>query len=135
MPTKNDKPWGFHCIIDFSGCPVEKINDRENILAWKKELIEAIGMVAYGEGLLEFFENDDPSPGPGYTMLQLILTSSITAHFCNTNGGAYIDIFSCKPFQSDVALKICKKYFSPKKVVARELARGGVDKECVIRLA
>jgi S-adenosylmethionine/arginine decarboxylase-like enzyme len=32
----------------------------------------------------------------GYSVAQLIHTSSITCHFMDTSGDAYIDIFSCK---------------------------------------
>ena len=48
-------PWGQHLVLDFNGCPKELLADRENILDWSKELVQAIDMVAYGEPIIEHF--------------------------------------------------------------------------------
>ena len=49
----------------------------------------------------------------GFTLLQMIETSNIAAHFAENIGQVYIDVFSCKAFDVEVALGICRKYFNP----------------------
>lgn len=49
----------------------------------------------------------------GYTLVQLIETSNITAHFVEETNDIYLDIFSCKEFDKDIALSLFKKYFKP----------------------
>jgi S-adenosylmethionine/arginine decarboxylase-like enzyme len=60
----------------------------------------------------------------GYTLLQLIETSNISAHFAENLGQAYIDIFSCRAFDNRDAENVCREYFAPGTVVARRLQRG-----------
>ena len=119
--TDTNRAWGKHLMLDLSGCPLEKIKNRDNILAWNTELIKTIDMVAFGAPFLEYFDNHDP----GYTFTQIILTSNITAHFVDTHGGAYIDIFSCKDFLPDDAIAVCVEFFEPKTIVPRTFLRGG----------
>jgi hypothetical protein len=54
---------------------------------------------------------------------QMIETSSITGHFVDQNGDAYIDIFSCKPFSQETAMKVVQKFFNPKKIKPVYLTR------------
>ena len=52
-------------------------------------------MVACGEPKIEHFAANNPNAA-GFSLVQLIETSSITGHFVDLNGDSYIDIFSCK---------------------------------------
>ena len=102
MTTQNETnlaraPWGQHLVLDFNGCPKELLADKENILNWSKELVKAIDMVAYGEPIIEHFATHSHEAA-GYTLLQMIETSNIAAHFAENIGQVYIDVFSCKAF-------------------------------------
>jgi S-adenosylmethionine/arginine decarboxylase-like enzyme len=55
-------------------------------------------MVPYGEPQVVHFGSGDKS---GFTLVQLIETSNITAHFCEETDDMYLDVFSCKPFNMD----------------------------------
>ena len=101
--------WGQHLILDLSGCPKEKIGDGDNILAWVKALVPAIDMVAYGEPILEHFATHKDETA-GYSLVQLIETSNIAAHFAENIGQVYIDIFSCKDFDEAMATKVCTDF-------------------------
>ena len=116
-------PWGQHLVLDFNGCPKELLADRENILDWSKELVQAIDMVAYGEPIIEHFATHSHEAA-GYTLLQMIETSNISAHFAENIGQVYIDVFSCKAFDVEVALGICKKYFNPTQANMHKIKRG-----------
>ena len=128
MTTQNETnlaraPWGQHLVLDFNGCPKELLADKENILNWNKELVQAIEMVAYGEPVVEHFATHSHEAA-GYTLLQMIETSNIAAHFAENIGQVYIDVFSCKAFDVEVALGICKKYFNPTQANIHNMDRG-----------
>ena len=85
-------------------------------------LVFDIDMVAYGEPVIEHFATHDPDKA-GYSAVQLIETSSITAHFVDSTGEAYIDVFSCKPYDTDIVIELVKQYFKPERVRPNYLTR------------
>jgi S-adenosylmethionine/arginine decarboxylase-like enzyme len=114
--------WGYHLILDCQGCEIALVTDRANIKNFIETLVQAIDMKAYGEPILEHFATHDPSKG-GYSLVQLIETSNITAHFVDLNGDAYIDIFSCKPFSSDTVKEVVHTSFKPATIKMHFLTR------------
>jgi S-adenosylmethionine/arginine decarboxylase-like enzyme len=104
-------PWGQHLMID-AICNKSKITDGENIKEFARELVKRIDMKAYGEPTAVDFANDDPGKG-GYTLVQLIETSNICAHFVSATGEAYFDVFSCKEFDVDVVARTIDEFFGP----------------------
>jgi len=66
-------------------------------------------MTAFGEPMIEMLLAGEENEG--YSVLQLITTSNITAHFVNRNCSGYIDVFSCKKFDIDLVLNITKEFF------------------------
>ena len=111
--------WGYHLMLDCSGC--EHIDNRETIYNFVKRLVTEIDMVAHGEPIIEYLLPGDPKQG--YSLMQLITTSNICGHFMELDGTAYFDIFSCKEFDIDIAQKVVKKYFNPKKIRVNFLTR------------
>lgn len=104
--------WGKHLIIDARHCDVDKATDKEYITLWVKTLVAAINMKAHGEPQVVHFANHNIDLA-GYTVVQLIETSSITAHFCDKAGDAYIDIFSCQDFDVDTVKEVIQTFFNP----------------------
>jgi hypothetical protein len=68
-------------------------------------------MKPYGKPFIEKF-GDEPHL-KGYTLIQPIHTSSITAHFAEQSGDAYIDIFSCKWFDEAIVHAVIDDCFRP----------------------
>lgn len=118
--------WGYHAAFDCGGCEKSLITDGENIKAFSKALVERIDMKAYGEPVAVHFAEHDPGKA-GYTLVQLIETSNICAHFVDATGEAYIDVFSCKDFDTETVLATISEFFNPKNVVVREFERGVVN--------
>ena len=107
--------WGYHTMLDCSSCDMMKIKDRTYIRNFIVELVEKIDMVAFGEPSIEHFATHDPDKA-GISFFQMIETSNVSGHFVDLNGDAYIDIFSCKWYDVDDAVKIVEKYFTPKSI-------------------
>ena len=64
------------------------------------------------------------NPGTsGHTLVQLVETSSITAHFAENRGEMYLDVFSCRPFAEADVVAVCRAFFEPRTVNSICLAR------------
>jgi len=113
--------WGYHLLLDCSGCNIESIASKDNIYNFVKDLVQRIDMTAHGEPIIEYLLPGDPKQG--YSLLQLITTSNISGHFMELDGTAYFDIFSCKEFNIEVAKKVVEEYFHPKKMRVNFLTR------------
>jgi len=114
--------WGYHLILDCKACNIDRITSYDNIKSFITSLVSDIDMVVYGAPVIEHFATHDPMKA-GYSLVQLIETSSITGHFVDLTGDAYIDIFSCKPYDIEVALDCVKSYFNPTTIRTTYLTR------------
>lgn len=113
--------FGQHLIVDAAGCN-HRISDRESIAGFAKDLVKAIDMKAYGAPWIEHFGHDLPKAS-GFTLVQLIETSNVIAHFCDDTGEAYFDIFSCKTFDEATAIEVIQTYFEPIKCQTQSMIR------------
>lgn len=108
---KENNPWGWHLIIDAAGCSY--VEDAEKIKAFAKDLVSCIDMTAYGEPQVVHFGSGHLE---GNTLVQLIETSNIVGHFCDVDGSCFLDIFSCKTFDPQDAVKCFNDHFLPKHI-------------------
>ena len=114
--------WGFHLILDCYKCDINAITNRANIQEFVENLVCDIDMVPYGDPIIEHFATHEPEKA-GYSLVQLIETSSITGHFVDKNGDCYLDIFSCKPYEIEAVIKCVKLFFNPKSIRTTYLTR------------
>lgn len=108
-----DENWGMMCSINLYECDPQKIRSKVYITGFAKQICKVINMNAYGNPLVVDFGQEDRVTG--YTLIQLIETSNIVAHFANTTNAVYLDIFSCKEFSDKNAVIFAKQYFNAKK--------------------
>ena len=83
------------------------------IESFTDDMVRKIDMKAYGRPMIYHFGEGNKS---GYTLVQLIETSNITGHFCDETGDAYLDIFSCKGFDANVAKAVVEQWFQPEHI-------------------
>jgi S-adenosylmethionine/arginine decarboxylase-like enzyme len=114
--------WGQHLVLDLGGCDRAAITSAETIRAFSETLVEAIDMKAYGPPIIEHFATHSPECA-GFSLVQLIETSNICAHFSDMTGDVYLDVFSCKPFSAEIAIGVCETFFRPKTVTQQTLMR------------
>ena len=89
--------YGWMLTLDMHECDPLLIEDGTVLRTWVRDLVTKIGMTAFGVPIVRHFGHGDPVTS-GYTVIQLIETSSITAHFSPHLRTAHIDVFSCKLF-------------------------------------
>jgi S-adenosylmethionine/arginine decarboxylase-like enzyme len=104
--------------IDLHGCDPSLLEDPDSIRRFVPVLIAAIGMRAHGPLMIDRFGDDELE---GWSALQFIETSSITLHADEVFGRFFLDIFSCRPFDPDLAAEIAAEHFggSPTVTVIR----------------
>ena len=109
------KYWGYHLMLDCSNCNKKKIKSETNIRNFLEELLKVAKMKKLGDPVIENLQTGDEKLH-GFSAVQLIHTSSITCHFMDLSGDAYIDLFSCKEFDIDAISECVESYFAPKRI-------------------
>ena len=104
--------WGIASAIDIYDCSAEKIRDAGAIRRFVVELCDLIEMKRFGETQVVHFGEDERVAG--YSMVQLIETSLISAHFANLTNAVYLDVFSCKVYDPEVVQTFAQRYFEGK---------------------
>lgn len=101
--------WGIASAIDIYDCNPDTIRDADAIRHFVVELCELIEMKHYGETQVVHFGEDEKVAG--YSMVQLIETSLISAHFANLTNAVYLDVFSCKPYLPERVQEFAEQFF------------------------
>jgi S-adenosylmethionine/arginine decarboxylase-like enzyme len=101
-------PWGMLATIDLHDCDRRRVQDPSCICAFVPTVIDAIGMRAHGPLRPERFGDDDLE---GWSAMQFIETSSITIHADERWCRCFVDIFSCRPFDPQLAAAIAVEHF------------------------
>jgi S-adenosylmethionine/arginine decarboxylase-like enzyme len=101
--------WGIASAIDIYGCTPETIRDADAIRRFVAELCDLIEMKRFGETQVVHFGEDERVAG--YSMVQLIETSLISAHFANQTNTVYLDVFSCKPYDAKAVEAFSRNFF------------------------
>ena len=112
-------PWGWSTSVDLKRCN-DKIKDKDDLKDYVYQVCDLIDMKRFGECQVYKFGTGNKA---GYSMLQLIETSNITGHFCDDNNSAYIDIFSCKPYDAEKLAVFTKRFFESDSMVYNTLER------------
>lgn len=101
-------PWGKSVAINLFDCQQEFLMDPDKITQYIGDIIKHIKMVAHGPCHIERFGYGTLE---GYSALQFIETSSITLHADEVSKRCFIDIFSCKDFDTEDAARFSQKFF------------------------
>ena len=107
--------WGVAASIDIYNCNPVTIRSAERIRQFVVELCDLIEMRRFGETHVVQFGEDERVAG--YSMMQLIETSLISAHFANQSNTTYLDVFSCKPYDPEVAADFAQRFFEGSRII------------------
>jgi S-adenosylmethionine/arginine decarboxylase-like enzyme len=109
--------WGLACSFDIYDCNPETIRDADKIKQFVRELCHLIAMRRYGETTVVNFGEDERVAG--FSMVQLIETSLISAHFANLTNAVYLDVFSCKPYDPAIVEEFATAYFGGSRCITQ----------------
>uniref|UniRef100_A0A6C0F3V7 S-adenosylmethionine decarboxylase n=1 Tax=viral metagenome TaxID=1070528 RepID=A0A6C0F3V7_9ZZZZ len=114
------RTWGKHLILDAAGCSPKMIGNPVVVSSFARSLVKRIDMVPYGDPQVVMFGTGNKK---GYTLIQLIETSNIAAHFVEENNSMYLDVFSCKDFDPQVVKDTVSEYFDAKRFRTKVMLR------------
>ena len=115
--------FGWELILDIHQCNPAKVRLRDEMIAFVTQLCdEVLDMKRYGEPWAERFGLDRPETA-GYTVVQLVETSSVVAHFSELKNSVYLEIFSCKPYDPVAVRDFCRRFFEAGAVVEHFMER------------
>jgi len=104
--------YGRELILDLHKC--KKATMEVDIQAFCEELCELVHMQIEEFTLWKSKPEEERNPKTyGVSAVQFIITSNITVHLLPllNDGTVYINLFSCKEFDQDIAAKFCVTYF------------------------
>ena len=112
--------FGYELCLDLFDCDLATIKSKAKLIQYLMELCVQIDMKRYGSPMIKWFGSGDIQ---GYSMMQLIETSSIVGHFSEKKLTAYLNIFSCKEYDVDKAAQFTKQFFKAGSVKSTYLVR------------
>jgi S-adenosylmethionine decarboxylase len=126
-PVASREAYGLELILDLHGCNAGRFTRRE-IEQFCEELCQLIDMDRCD---LHFWDDigvpeDEQQTNPktkGTSAVQFILTSTIVIHTLDLMKAAYVNIFSCKEFDTDEAAKFTAKWFGSTNWTANVVVR------------
>ena len=111
----NDQPYGHELILDLSDCDSRRFH-RDSIDRYFSLLCERIEMekceVHFWDdvGVPDDEQQTEPHT-KGTSAVCFILTSTIVVHTLDILQAVYVNIFSCKPIDPNLAEEFTKKWF------------------------
>ncbi len=121
------KPYGKELILDLHGCDSSTFN-RKSISNFFKELCVLIDMERCK---LSWWDDYDVPPAEretephlkGTSAVQFIKTSNITIHTLDLLNCTYLNIFSCKDFDSEIVRSFSEQWFRGRAVAIHVIER------------
>ena len=110
------KAWGVAASIDIYNCDPETIRSADKIRQFVIELCDLIEMKRFGDTQVVNFGEDERVAG--FSMVQLIETSLISAHFADQSNTTYLDVFSCKPYDPKIVEEFSLNFFGGSRCVS-----------------
>ena len=120
--------YGKEIIIDMHECDVNKFN-RKELRKYFKELCTLIDMERCDLHFWDYVgvpkEEVDAEPDHlvGTSAVQFIKTSNIVIHTLDRLGKVFLNIFSCKDYNSNVVIEFSKNFFGGKIINITEVER------------
>ena len=117
MPAEPARPpYGLELILDLHGCDSSRFT-RSSLKDFFREICELIDMepceLHFWDDVGVPLEEQQTDPKTkGTSAVQFILTSTIVVHTLDLMQTVYVNIFSCKAFDTDEAARFTANWFS-----------------------
>ncbi len=112
-----------HLILDLKDCKnLEKLSNKKFIESFLLELVKISKMKAITKPKVLYYENKEKEES-GITGFIIISDSHISIHTFPFKKSLYLDLFSCKNFDSKEIINYVKRTFEPGKLTKRLMKR------------
>jgi S-adenosylmethionine decarboxylase len=119
----NQEIFGPHLTLDLNECNPEKLSNFDLVFDVLNELPDRIGMTKITQPYVFRYSGLVPED-KGITGFVVIAESHISIHTFQEKNYAFIDLFSCKPFDFVHAQNYLIERFQSKKPTVKMLKRG-----------
>jgi S-adenosylmethionine decarboxylase len=103
------KPYGLELLLDLKDCDLSDLS-REKLTDYFVQLCELIRMKRHGEPV--FWEDHSNIPHlHGLSGIQFIETSNVVCHALPLLKAVYLNIFSCKDFDTEAAKRLSVEFW------------------------
>jgi len=122
--NEKNQVFGYQLLLDLYECKEDVCEDLNLNYRFLDDMVEKLGMEKQAPP--NIFRSDatrfpDKAGLSGWVPL---IESSIVIHTLSPKNFISIDIYCCKPFDSEKAKEICRNFFSPKEIDAQHIERG-----------
>ncbi|HAJ57103.1 MAG TPA: S-adenosylmethionine decarboxylase [Candidatus Omnitrophica bacterium] len=121
-PKFEEGSFGLEVVMDLYECDPKVVRSAKKLEEYTTKLCKLLKMKKFGKTQLPHFGYNEAHTA-GYSMLQFIETSSITGHFSELWNSAYINVFSCRDFDTEKCIDFTVKFFGAKRINKRVLVR------------
>lgn len=116
--------FGPHLVLELYGCDKESTRSVDNTFTFLDSVPASIGMTKIMPPYAFRYSGKVPEEW-GVSGVVLIAESHIAVHtFPDQNEFVTVDIFSCKDFDIDLAIKEIEKFYKPTKIEKQLFMRG-----------
>ena len=115
--------YGPHLMMDLGGCDPEILDDLDACFSFLNGLPAKIGMTKITQPYVFRYTAEKPEDS-GITGVTIIAESHISVHTYPMKSFAFVDMFSCKPFDVKQARNYVVRFFKSSSPVAHIQNRG-----------
>lgn len=115
--------YGPHLTLDLGLCDVDKLNSLESCFDFLYKLPDVINMNRITQPYVFRYEGRFPEEA-GITGCVIIAESHISVHTYPLKKFAFVDVFSCKDFDVNIATDYVVKYFNSRNPITNVVYRG-----------
>lgn len=114
-------PYGMELLLDLKGCDLSDLSPKK-LEDYFIQLCDLIGMKRHGEPL--FWEDHSNIPHlHGVSAIQFIETSNVVCHPLPLLNAVYVNVFSCKMFDTELAKRFSLEFWRAESVVFTVVTR------------
>ena len=118
---EKNKAWGISTAIDLKNCDPNLVRSEAGIRKFVYELCELLDVKRFGECIIVHFGESEEIAG--FSMTQLIETSLVSGHFVNSTNSIFLDVFSCKYYDPEIAVEKAKTFFKAESATMNVIIR------------
>ena len=123
MEVTKTEAFGPHLMLDLKECNTEKLKDYELVFNVLNDLPEKIGMTKITQPYVFPYSGLVPED-KGITGTVIIAESHISIHTFQEKDYCFVDVFSCKPFDVELAEQYIINAFESKSYEKHVVQRG-----------
>lgn len=115
------KPYGVELILDLHECDPSTFT-KDHLERYIVEVCSLIDMERHGEPMYWLDDSGIPHLN-GVSAVQFIKTSTLVLHCMDIMKVSYVNIFSCKEFDTEVAKNFTQQFFKASDVKSQMIVR------------